>query len=118
MGTNAVVSVVRNGKTVVKAVTGCDGQSASDLAKLIAQRRRTDALGVLAAAKEVSFGCEDCLVVMDKHEIYAKDAEDLMGGLYYTKFDDPEFNPRWDRGTAAYVFTVNADDWTIQGDDE
>lgn len=115
MGTNAVVSVVRNGSTIVKAVTGCDGGQAQELAGLIARRRCVDALSVVTAARDCGFGCNDCLVVMDDNdEIYAADADELKGSLYYTKFRDPVFNPRWDLGTAAYVFTVDADSWTVE----
>jgi hypothetical protein len=112
MATQAVVSVVRDGKVQVKAVCGCDGYYAEKLAQHIVDGRTLNPRHVYKAAVDLHFGCERCLVVMSKDKEFFFGTMDLEPS-YRATFDQPEFNPRWHYGTADYVLVVNADDWTI-----
>lgn len=107
MGTQGVVSIVKNGKPIVKAVCGCNGYNAEKLAEVIKKDNLTTAYQVWQAAKEVGFGCVDCLVVSDRQKHYYNGHEELSL-LYWKKFDDPQFNPRWEHGTAAYTLIIEA----------
>ncbi len=112
MATQAVVSVVRNGNTVVKCVAGCEGFNADALAAVIATRHIDTVQGVHNAAIEVGYGCNDCLVTQGEDEtIYQGSGE--LSTLYSSKFDDPHFNPRWGVGWAAWITTVDADTWEV-----
>lgn len=106
MGTQGVVSVTRDGRTIIKVVAGCQGYMAEELAQVIKERRLP--LGpeqVQRWAQIVGFGCPNCLVVMDEQEALGQDADELPA-LYRQTFDDPRFNPRWQRGTASHVEVV------------
>lgn len=107
MGTQGVVSVVKNGETKVKVVVGCEGYNADGLAERIKAEGLQSIHEIYEAARVQPFGCIDCLVVMDK-ETALPDEEDLFG-LYRDKFGDPEFNPRWRHGTAAHVVVIQGD---------
>lgn len=113
MGTQAVVSVVKNGNTLIKCVTGCNGHRAGKLAKVIAERHLQTVESVHDVAASVHYGCSDCTITQDKKRMLGADVEDLVDSLYVSKFADPTFNPRWERGIAAYVFTIDADTWQI-----
>lgn len=65
MGTQAVVSVVKDGKVQVKMVCGCNGFHAEKLAQHIMQSRILDTYLIYATALKMQFGCERCLVAMD-----------------------------------------------------
>ena len=49
------------------------------------------------------FGCKNCTVVQTENDFRQEDMEDELPELYKQKFSDPEFNPRWERGTAAHT---------------
>lgn len=121
MGTQAVVSVVSpEGTVIAKAVTGCNGREADRLATLAAERlsaadRPQDtAKALLALAREAEYGCESCLVVQWA-DGFAMDAPDMLLDFlsdeesvdrWKDRFQEPEFNPRWEYGTAEYVRVV------------
>lgn len=106
MGTQAVVSIVSHGQTIVKAVAGCSGAFAPDLAEALrAQPGINTAQEVYDLATKIGFGCISCLVVLDRENIVSVDGDDIEAD-YRATFDNPEWNPRWDRGTAAYVEIV------------
>lgn len=107
MGTQGVVSILLDGRTLVKAVAGCQGQAAEALAAVLDEHRVLTAEDVQTAAVMVGFGCRLCLVVMDKDgmlcEVTPKGA---TFDRYQNTFSDPYFNPRWDSGTASEVHIV------------
>lgn len=108
MATQGLISIVKDGQVLVKAVAGCYGYNAPELA----QELRKGLLYPRAA--EIynfcilhDFGCHGCLVVMDNTGIViAEDALDL-DERYRNTFDDPRFNPRWELGTAEYTEIVD-----------
>ena len=107
MATQGVVSVVVDGETRVKAVAGSDGYNAPLLAAEIRREHLTSPEDVLNAAKRVHFGNERDLVVQGPDRNLYEGGNDLSG-LYMDreKFRNPEFNPRWENGTADHVEVV------------
>jgi len=97
MATQGLVSVVQDGKTIVKAVCGINGMKAPMLAAEIRSRKLVDAKSIFDAAKRVGFGEEASLVVLDRNQI-CFDGDGEVSELYTKTFDDPEFNPRWECG--------------------
>ena len=118
MGTQAVVSIVRNKETIIKCVTGCNGRMALDLAKAIASSKPTSITDVHQLAKHVGYGCRDCLVLQDANNAIGLSQTEIRESLYGEKFSNPTFNPRWDLGIAAYIYTVDVDGWTITNENE
>lgn len=110
MSTQGIVSIVSNGKTLIKAIAGDNGFQAPLLAERIRKERLVTARQVYKAAQELRFGCDDCLIVMDEWgEVGHEDALDGLHEhqpLYRQTFDKPEFNPRWSHGTADNVELV------------
>jgi len=98
MATQGMLSVVRNGEVILKAVCGCNGSNVEKLKKSLEEGPILDPTLVHEKCLENSFGCPECLVVMSHNRI-ASETGDEIGGLYTEKFNDPKFNPRWDRGT-------------------
>ena len=105
MATQGVVSVVRDGSVIVKAVCGSNGMKAPALAQLIREGTLDSIEAIWNAAREAEFGTTACLVVMDgEQHRFEGDAD--VGPRYRKKFSDPEFNPRWEHGTADFVEIV------------
>jgi len=107
MATQGIVSVIVNNRVAVKAVAGSDGYNASILAEEIERKRVTSPEKIFALAKEVGFGSQDTLVVQSP-DVNLFDGDGDLTGLYLdrSKFLDPEFNPRWEQGTADYTKIV------------
>lgn len=107
MATQGIVSVIVNGEVAVKAIAGSDGYNASILAEEIQRNHITSPEEIFNLAQEIGFGDQESLVVQspDKN-LYEGDAD--LAGLYLdrSKFADPEFNPRWERGTADHIEVV------------
>lgn len=115
MATQAVVSLVKAGATLVKCVAGCNGQQAPTLAQIIADHHLHTVEGIHLAALACGFGCEDCLVTQDKDIFKAGKPAEVLGGTFYiSKFNEPTFNPRWHAGTASYVYLIDADTWQVR----
>lgn len=103
MATNGMVSVVRDGVVVAKAVCGCNGYNAGKLAATLRERGFDSIEDIHGHAVAAKFGRADCLVVMDRdREI----ADDDPPPLYYQTFDDPRFNPRRADGRCEHVVVV------------
>jgi hypothetical protein len=106
MATQGIVSLVRDGHVVAKVIAGCNGQEAENLATAIRQSGVQGAQEIYDLAISLHFGCEDCLVVMDRAGVVSGEME--IGELYSQTFDQPEFNPRWNIGIADFVEVVEA----------
>lgn len=106
MATQGVVSLVRDGEVAMKFVAGCNGQNA----KLLALSVRTDGVGNLDSALRLGlacgFGCPECLVVVGKDGHVTHALGDPVSPLFRQTFADPNFNPRWELGSADYVEVV------------
>lgn len=106
MVTQGIVSIVQNNKTIIKAVAGCNGYNAKNLAEIIRFQKLSTAQEVYDAATRIGFGCEECLVVMDENNILFSDKEDDLP-YYRETFSKPRFNPRWECGIADHIQVVH-----------
>jgi hypothetical protein len=117
MATQGIVSVTKNGKTIIKAVAGCNGFQAAALTAAIKERHKAGeeitAGWVEGVAREVRFGCDDCLVVVSESGWCG--ALDNLSPLYRQTFSDPRFNPRWRHGTADHVRVIKIGDRAKRG---
>jgi hypothetical protein len=115
MGTQAIISMVKNDHTFIKIICGCGGYNAEKLVKVLKDNKSgniktgTDLLKLYyIMALENGFGCKDCLVVMDSENIIFE-GDDNIAPLYRETFDNPSFNPRWKSGIANIVTILNID---------
>lgn len=109
MATQGVVSVVCNGKVVMKIVTGSDGNRAKSLASKIKEKWPVSKEEAFKLAKNLGLGNENSLVIVTEESIYTE----ICGNptffdhdehpLCRETFQDPRFNPRWKRGTADHI---------------
>lgn len=110
MGTQGIVSVVQGGKTLYKVIAGSNGDKAGMLAMLLSGTllEHLNLQAVYQAAQNVGFGTQNCLVAMNHERIvyHGCDEIDDSHPNYRITFDDPQFNPRWGKGTADYVEIV------------
>jgi len=105
MGTQGVVSVIENDQVVMKIIVGCNGDKASDVAFVVEDHWPISMEEAYEIAQECGFYDRESLVVMTKNETKYLGDHDL-DPRYRTTFNQPEFNPRWDQGTADYVEVV------------
>lgn len=99
MGTQAVVALVAGGQVRLKAICGINGAKADALADWLHSNPNANAQALYDHARQIRFGDEDDLVVMDKDiALFAFDEE--LNPLYRETFADPHFNPRWECGLA------------------
>ena len=113
MGTQAIISLMKNGHTFIKILSGCDGQNSLKLAKIIRENKMSNIKEIYDLAVRTKFGCKDCLVVMNKDTIIYK-GDEKLDPSYRETFDKPSFNPRWENGTADFVIILqmNNPEWT------
>lgn len=108
MSTNGVVSIVKDGSTIVKAIAGCNGYNADYLLFAIIaaldEGLPLSAENVYTLALQKKFGCPECLVVMDNIETIAPEA---VPDVFRETFDKPRHNPRFPDGQAEYVTIVH-----------
>lgn len=110
MGTQGLISVVKDRQVIYKLVCGQNGSLVLDVAEEI--------LGFLVAHPESGskiaqihgMGSEVCLVLITPTEIHASQP---VGPRYRETFNDPWFNPRREDGTANYTAVVDLDARTI-----
>lgn len=112
MGTQAVVSVRKDGQMVFKFVVGCNGAQAPDFADGLRSLGHVPTLlEALEIAATTLYGCSECFITVTPEAVrpYSRysDYVDEPNSLYRRTFDDPRFNPRWEQGTAAYTEIVD-----------
>jgi hypothetical protein len=106
MATQGLLSIVdKQGKVVLKVVVGCDGMNIPKLAKALRKDGRVDPQSVHKICRKQKVGCDSCLVVASPDTIICGEGEDKdeIEKKYRVKFNDPNWNPRWDFGTADYT---------------
>lgn len=103
--TNGVVSILVDGKVAMKLVTGHDGGNAQKVAERIRSLRQVPSVEEARdIALDEGFGCRECLIVGTPEDPFGNDdmrdgaTKDEPCGLdrYWTTFDDPRANPRWE----------------------
>ena len=110
MATQGLVTIIKGGEVAFKIIVGCDGYSADDLVQLIKDSGDTTIGGLVALSQEAGFGCDDCRVIMDAHSSVCGAGVEDLDERYRRTFRDPQFNPRWERGTAEYVRVLELND--------
>lgn len=113
MGTNALISLTRNGQTVAKIVSGCEGAISIHVARAIAQQKSTRVEDLYRIAQSAGLGCSDCLVVMDEITLLPADMDPLIVEIYRQHFHQPRANPRTAGGTVYYYYQIDIDHWYI-----
>lgn len=103
MATQGVISIVKDNKVLFKCVAGCNAMTAKKTARALKKLENPTIDEVYLVCLKNNFGCNDCTVVQSETEYRQIDMEDGLAPLYIEKFNDPEFNPRWNRGTSSYV---------------
>lgn len=108
MATQGLLSIVNEkGDVIFKAVAGGNGFNVPAAAEHF---RKSKAIKTLDYVFNVcSEKGMESLVVMDNRGGVKDDGilqGDPLPELYESTFDQPRFNPRWERGTAAYVEVV------------
>lgn len=106
MGTQAVISLVKEGNTELKVVAGCNGQQAEKVAIAILQNKVLNISEIYNLSEKLGLGCKDCLVVMNGNSHIYKGEEMPLLESYREKFEDPQFNPRWKEGTTDVLFII------------
>lgn len=106
MATQGLVTIKVFGKVAMKIVAGIDGDKAKKVADAIRnQNPLPTAKEAYDLASNLGFGSEECLVVMTPTETVYKYGDQLHR-RYRDTFYQPEFNPRWEYGTADFVEVV------------
>lgn len=105
MGTQGIVSVVREDQVIYKVIAGCNGMMAPKLADAIRKHTPETLQEVHDLAIESAFGCYACLVSLSKEASIYK-GDDELNQRFFTTFLNPKYNPRWERGSADYVKIV------------
>ena len=105
MATNGVISIVKDGKVQFKCVAGCNGMEARKTADVLRHLKNPTIDQVYKICIDNDFGCEDCTVVQSEteHRCHPDYQDEELSSLYKEKFNTPDFNPRWERGTAAHM---------------
>lgn len=106
MATQGIVSVREDKEVVMKVVAGINGYNAPKVAKELKSRWPVTPQEAYDIAISNNFGVIEDLVVVTLGENFFKEDEDL-DPRYQETFKNPNFNPRWERGTAAYVEIVD-----------
>lgn len=111
MATQGIVSVIGKGhspecpKVLMKIVAGCEGYNAEKLAAALKEKWPVTAEEAYRLARKTPFGSGDCLVVLTPDgELFFGSAD--LSPSYRDTFNQPEWNPRWNLGTADNVEVI------------
>ncbi len=104
--TQGLVSfVTQKGDVLMKIVAGSNGMKAQSVADIIKDEWPVTPERAKEISEEEHFGSEDDLVIMTDSQILAEDPASL-GSLYAETFENPNFNPRWEKGILDHVVVV------------
>ena len=114
MSTQGLISIVNKDNVLYKIVAGCNGMKINDLVKCIKtlyqiDKEKINTYYLYHMALNYNFGCKNCLVVFNENELETDNKELFHGSfpLFLKTFNDPNFNPRWEYGTADYVEIID-----------
>ncbi len=112
MATQGIVSILNNSEMFFKVVAGSNGFNASKVVEWARTHKGVMTIEeVYNAAIKAKFGDPSDLIVQGSDGSHAYDGDKIDGvdGLYrdYSKFLDPNFNPRWEAGTADFVEVIH-----------
>lgn len=106
MATQGIVSVREHGEVVMKVVAGSEGYNAKKFASRLQQEWPVSAERAYDIAIEEVFGATHDRVVLTLGQTVFEGDEDL-DPRYQNTFSNPQFNPRWEQGTADHVEIVD-----------
>lgn len=106
MATQGIISIVKENKVIFKCVAGCNGMNATKTANELKKLKEPILEQVYDICLKNGFGCKDCLIVQSENTYKGADNEDDFPELYKTKFQDAQFNPRWECGIASHVEVI------------
>ena len=108
MATQGLLSIVQGGQVMAKVIAGADGYNIPHLARALRADPTTDAHELLRRANLFDMGGPSLIVQTSADTYLSEEAMDVdeLPEWYRTKFDDPQFNPRWAHGTAEYTEIV------------
>jgi len=104
--TQGLLTILKNGKVYYKVVCGCDGFEIPKLKRSVRKTSPRNIKELWERARKLSVGCDSCLVVISKSKMYFKGETDdwkRAEPIYRTTYNQPDFNPRWDIGSADYM---------------
>jgi len=113
--TQGLLTITLEGRVVLKAVCGCDGENVHSLAEEIKRNGfAPSARQMESMAEEHGFGCKNCRVILTGFkrgvQIHTKSEPPDVDGdpwkLYRSSFANPNFTPRWERGDGAITEIV------------
>ncbi len=108
MATQGLITVKSGWKVLMKIVAGCDGDNAQKVADQLQKNWPVSVEDAYKIALEAGFGDVRCLVVITDSELKFEGEDDGEFSVRYRNtFQRPEFNPRWDLGTADHVVVVD-----------
>jgi len=107
MATQGLISIIKGGKVVAKIITGCDGRNVVALAEELRKDPCTDMATLFCLAKQQDLGGDSLVVQTSPSEWMCDGDLEELPDLYREKFHVPDFNPRWERGTADYTEIVD-----------
>ncbi len=99
MATEGLVTIKFDGKVVMKIVAGCDGYNFQRFTDKLQKSWPVSIDEVYKMALGIGFGDIDSLVVVTDSDI-KYEGDDEINPRYRETFQQPEFNPRSEHGTA------------------
>lgn len=112
MATQGLISVVKKGAVIMKVVAGIDGQRIRLVTRELRKKWPMTINEVYELALSKRFGNHETLVVMTESkilhesEIICRGDEETLD-LYFKTFNQPNFNPRWESGTADHIEIID-----------
>lgn len=111
MATQGLLSIIKDNQVQFKLVLGSQGMSLPYMKSFLIENPNASLEDIHKEARNI-FGEESTVLQINENEAYFMDklikSEDI-NELYKNKFHDPNFNPRWEHGTADYQDVLNLD---------
>lgn len=104
--TQGIISITKKNKVIFKCVAGCNGFNAKKTAKAIQKKARYDLQSIYDICVKNDFGDKDCSLIVQSENDWigaGRDESKQLPKLYTEKFNDADFNPRWEYGTAPHT---------------
>ncbi len=105
--TQGLITIRSGGKVVMKIVAGCDGNNAQKVADQLRDSWPVSIENAYKIALNNGLGDKDCLVIITDSDIKYEGGKNEIHSRYRETFQQPEFNPRWDHGTADFIIVVD-----------
>lgn len=107
MATQGLLSIVRDGRTLWKIITGSDGYNIPRVAYNFAVSGIPDDIDAVYVIVVELFRPSSSLFVLGESEWRGGNCDEVPY-MYGETFHRPEFNPRWRYGTADYAMILDA----------